>query len=675
MKKMMLTNSGLASALVGAAFTRSITVEQINANRGGAPLRRQAAVRNIDEEARTVEVAFSSEEPVPRWFGDEVLDHSAGAMLETRLQNGAAVLWNHDTDIQIGVVEAASIDSDRRGRATLRFGRSARAEEIWTDIVDGVIRHVSVGYFVRAIKTEEREGERDKVTITEWEPYEISMVSVPADATVGVGRGAGEPPEEEPAAPANTDIQSQSRNAQTDTEGSGDMNIRILRNAAGHLVRAKVDDDGNIVEELEVLERASETQALVTRGTQAEQQRTADLLELGEQYSAQQLAAEAIRNGTSVDEFTRSLLEHVSNTDRADRGGNQPLDDNPGEIGMSDAEVRQFSFLRAARAILEPQNRQAQEAAAFEFEASEAAQQSMGRTSSGIMVPVDVLTRTLNTSTSGTNPGDTGGFLIDTTLATQSFIEMLRNRAILLSLGTPMGGLVGNLDIPGQTGSGNVFIVGEDEDVGEGSMDTGLVKMSPTTIGVFGRVTRRMMQQSSMDVEMQFRSSLATDLALGIDHYGFYGDGVGNNPLGVVNTTGINAVTFAGQQPTYQELIEMETEVALDNALVSNVRYVGNSRFRGHCKSTEMFPGTSGRPIWNDGSPNGYEAEITNQFTTGDVLFGNLADVMIGLWGALDILVDPYTQSLSGTRRIVLHQDFDVALRRKESFCLGRDAA
>lgn len=656
------------NSLVGSALTRSITVEQINANRGGAPLRRQAAVRNIDEEARTVEVAFSSEEPVPRWFGDEVLDHSPGAMLETRLQNGAAVLWNHDTDIQIGVVEAASIDSDRRGRATLRFGRSARAEEIWADIVDGVIRHVSVGYFVRAIKTEEREGERDKVTITEWEPYEISMVSVPADATVGVGRGAGEPPEAGPAPQANTVTQTQAQH-----EGRRNNMERILRHN-GALVRARVDDNDNVLEVLEVIESAEATRALVQAGTQAEQQRTADLLELGERYSAQQIAAEAIRNGTSVDEFTRSLLEHVSNTDRADRGGNQPLDDNPGEIGMSDAEVRQFSFLRAARAILEPQNRQAQEAAAFEFEASEAAQQSMGRTSSGIMVPVDVLTRTLNTSTSGTNPGDTGGFLIDTTLATQSFIEMLRNRAILLSLGTPMGGLIGNLDVPGQTGSGNVFIVGENEDVGEGSMDTGLVKMSPTTIGVFGRVTRRMMQQSSMDVEMQFRSSLATDLALGIDHYGFYGDGVGNNPLGVVNTTGINAVTFAGQQPTYQELIDMETEVALDNALVSNVRYVGNSRFRGHCKSTEMFPGTSGRPIWNDGSPNGYEAEITNQFTTGDVLFGNLADVMIGLWGALDILVDPYTQSLSGTRRIVLHQDFDVALRRKESFCLGRDA-
>ncbi|SMX27286.1 Phage capsid family protein [Pelagimonas phthalicica] len=666
MTKMILKKNSLAASWVGFGLTRALTVEQINANRGASPLQRHAAVRNVDEEARTVEVAFSSEEPVSRWFGDEILDHSPGAMVQTRLQNGAAVLWNHDADIHIGVVDSATIDPDRVGRAVLRFGRSAKAEEIWLDVAAGIIRHVSVGYFVRAIKTEEREGQRDKVTVTEWEPYEISLVSVPADPTVGVGRAVGEPPEEPGSLTPNNDLQTTA----TEPEGPGEMHTKILRNANGDLVRAKVDDDGNIVEVVEVLERAADTQALVTRGTQAEQQRTASLLEMGEQYSAQQLAAEAIRNGTSVDEFTRTLLDHVNG---GDGGGNEPLDDNAGEIGMTESEVRRFSFIRAARALLHPESRSAQEEAAFEREASEAAQQSMGRSSDGITVPVDVLTRALNTSTSGANPGDTGGFLVDTTLASQSFIEMLRNRATLLSLGTPMGGLVGNLDMPGQTGSGNVFIVGEDEDVGEGSMDTGLIKMSPTTIGVFGSVTRRMLQQSSMDVELQFRSSLATDLALGVDHYGFYGDGVGNNPLGVLNTTGINAVPFAGQQPTYGEIIEMETEVALDNALTSSVRYVGNAKFRGHCKSTEKFAGSNGQPVWENGNTvNGSKTEITNQFANGDVLFGNLKDVLIGLWGALDILVDPYTKSLSGTRRIVLHQDFDVALRRKESFCLGR---
>jgi HK97 family phage major capsid protein/HK97 family phage prohead protease len=657
-------------ALIGLALTRAITAEQINSNRGGGPLRRQAEVRNIDEDARTVEVAFSSEEPVRRWFGDEILDHSSGAMIDSRLQNGAAVLWNHDTDVQIGVVERAAVDADRRGRATLRFGRSARAEEIWADIVDGVIRHVSVGYFVRAIKTEEREGEPDMVTITEWEPYEISLVSVPADASVGVGRSSGEPPEEGGAPQTDTEPNSERQS----TRGIGPMTEQILRDAAGNLVRANVDASGNIVDVIEILERASDTQALVTRGQDAERQRTADLLELGQQYGAQELAAEFIRDNGSVEDFTRRLVDHVAENSGS---GNRALDDNAGEIGMTDDEASEFSFIRAARALLNPSDRRAQEAAAFEFEASAAAQQSMGRASEGITVPVEVLTRTLNSSISGLTPGDTGGNLIDTTLATQSFIDMLRNRAVLLAIGTPMGGLVGNLDIPGQTASGNVFIVGEDQDVGEGNIDYGLVKMSPTTIGVYGRITRRMLQQTSMDVEMQFRSSLATDLALGIDHYGFYGDGLGENPLGIVNTTGINATAFAtAGAPTYAELIDMETQVDMDNALTESVRYIGNSQFRGHCKSTEKFSGSNGQTIWEPGNTvNGSEVEITNQIAGGDVLFGNFKDVLIGLWGALDILVDPYTQSLSGTRRIVLHQDFDIGLRRKESFTLGRAAA
>lgn len=313
-------------ALIGMALTRSITAHQINENRGGGPLRRQAEVRNIDEDTRSVEVAFSSEEPVTRWFGDEILDHSAGAMIETRLKNGAAVLWNHNSDVQIGVVERASVDADRRGRATLRFGRSARAEEIWADIVDGVIRHVSVGYFVRAINTEEREGGPDKVTITQWEPYEISLVSVPADASVGVGRSAGEPPEEGGDSSSDTGIQI----TRQSTQGIGNMLEQILRDAAGNLVRAKVDEQGKIVDVLEVLERAAATQALVTQGQAAERTRTAGLLELGEQYGAQSLAAEFIRDNASIDDFTRRLLDHVAENSGT---SNRALDDDAGVVG------------------------------------------------------------------------------------------------------------------------------------------------------------------------------------------------------------------------------------------------------------------------------------------------------------------------------------------------------
>lgn len=666
----MAQNKKLAPGLVGAALTRSITAEQINANQGHGPLRRTAEVRNIDTEARTVEVAFSSEAPVARWFGDEVLDHSAGAMLMARLESGAAVLWNHDMDVQIGVVESARIDGDRVGRAVLRFGRSARAEEIWQDIAGDVIRHVSVGYFVRAVKTEERENERDKVTITEWEPYEISMVSVPADASVGVGRSAGEPPEDQPAAPANTDPQIDPH----EPKGSGHME-KILRNAAGDLVRAKVDDKNNIVEVLEVLERASETQAMVQRGAEAEQQRTASLLELGEQYGAQGLAAQAIRNNTSVEAFTTELLDHVSNNGNGQRG-NEPLDDNAGVIGLTERETQNFSFLRAFRALANPHDRRAQEDAAFEMEASRAAEQASHREAQGIMVPADVLRRALNTSVTETAAGDSGGYAIATDLMSQSFIEMLRNRSVLLGLATPMAGLVGNVEIPGQASGATGYWIGEDDDATESTLDLRQVGASPKTAAAYSEITRKMLQQSSIDAEALVRRDLARALALTMDYAGFYGTGSSNQPLGLKNLTGINAVTFAALQPTFAELVDMETAIAADNADVASMAYIGNAAFRGHCKTTEKFSGSNGATIWEQGDTvNGYSAEITNQVVTGDVFHGNFADAIAAMWGGLDLTIDPYSNSKKGRLRIVAFQDIDWVFRNVESFCYGADAA
>ncbi len=144
--------------------------------------------RTIDEEARTVELAFSSEEPVARWYGEEVLDHASGAVRLERMNNGAALLLQHDSDRQLGVVESARIDRDRRGRAVVRFGRGQLAEEIFRDVQDGIRRHVSVGYRIHEMKLDRSDAEGDTYRITDWEPLEVSIVSVPADATVGVGR-------------------------------------------------------------------------------------------------------------------------------------------------------------------------------------------------------------------------------------------------------------------------------------------------------------------------------------------------------------------------------------------------------------------------------------------------------------------------------------------------------
>lgn len=444
---------------------------------------------------------------------------------------------------------------------------------------------------------------------------------------------------------------------------------QILRDAAGNLVRAKVDEQGKIVEVLEMLERAATTQALVTQGQAAERTRTAALLEMGEQYGAQALASEFVRDNGSVEDFTRRLVDHVAENGN---DGNRALDDDAGVVGLTAEEAGNFSFLRAFRALADPANRSAQEAAAFEFEASRAAEQSSSRTAQGIMVPADVLRRALNTDTGGVAPGDTGGLAIATDLMAQSFIEMLRNRSVLLGLATPMAGLVGNVDIPGQASGATGYWLGEDDDAGEGTQDLRQIGLSPKTAAAFSEITRKMLQQSSLDAEALVRRDLARALALTMDYAGFYGTGSANQPLGIKNLAGINAVPFAAIQPTFAEIVQLETEVASDNADVDSMAYIGNSKFRGHCKTTEKFAGSSGATIWEQGGTvNGYGAEITNQVTDGDLFHGNFADLIAALWGGLDLTIDPYSNSKKGRLRIVAFQDIDYAHRNVESFAYG----
>lgn len=668
-----------AADLVGRSLTRALTPEQINDRGEGGGLRRMGEVRQIDEDKRTVELAFSSTQPVRRWFGEEVLSHEPGAVNLDRLNDGGALLVSHDWDDQIGVVETARVDADGVGRSVVRFGKSPRAQEIFQDVVDGIRRHVSVGYKVHTIKEDIREGQPNLVTVTRWEPFEISIVAVPADPSVGVGRDWEKPPEG--GSPAERQAAGEVTGAETqpaDTQKrDSEMKEIITRDAEGNLVRAKVDEDGKIVEVLETLERAGAAEvAMLSRGREQEQTRVRELTELGEAYDSGDLAQRMIKEGKGVEDMRRELVDHLH------QRGTQRHVSEDSNIGMSDDEVGQFSFLRAIRALSEPTNRRAQEAAAFEFEASDAAAQKMGRDAQGIMVPVDVLTRALNTSASGAAAGDTGGFSVGSPLLAQSFIEMLRNRAVLMRLATPLGGLTGNPDIPTQESGAAGYWIGEDDDAPEDILGLGQRQMSPKTVAAYSEITRRTLKQSSLDVEALVRRDLAQALALTIDKAGFYGSGAGNEPLGIKNTNGVNAIDFAGAAsgggtalPTWGEVIQMETEISADNADVDSMAYVFNARMRGHFKSTEKFSGTSGQPIWETGNTvNGYRPEVTNQIVNGDLFFGNFADLIVGMWGGLDITVDPYSHSTKGRLRIVTMQDVDFILRHAASFCYGSDA-
>ena len=173
----------LAGTMMHALATRDSEVDQSLRRDMQFTVRAEA----FDEEARTVELSFSSEEPYERWWGTEILDHAESAVRLGRLNNGGALLMDHNGRDQVGVVERAWI-SGRKGRAVVRFGRSARAQEVFQDVIDGIRKLVSVGYRIVEMVLAQRDGDNATYRVTDWEPYEISLVSIPADTTVGVGR-------------------------------------------------------------------------------------------------------------------------------------------------------------------------------------------------------------------------------------------------------------------------------------------------------------------------------------------------------------------------------------------------------------------------------------------------------------------------------------------------------
>ena len=267
-----------------------------------------------------------------------------------------------------------------------------------------------------------------------------------------------------------------------------------------------------------------------------------------------------------------------------------------------------------------------------------------------------------------------GGDLIAPDFRPGSFIELLRNRSALTQAGiTTLTGLSGNVAIPRQASSGTAYWLAESGAPTESQQSIDQVNLSPKTLGAFTDYSRRLMLQSSIDVEGMIRSDLAQVIALEIDRVGLYGLGNTNQPLGVKATTGINTSDFAADTPTWAEVVGMEGLIEADNADIGQMRYIINSTMLANLKVKERASGYPVYVIDNETTMNGYPVIVSNQVATGDVWFGVWSQLILGLWSGLDLTVDPYTHSTSGTIRVVALQDLDYAVRHPESFCRGNN--
>lgn len=260
---------------------------------------------SINEDARTVDLVFSTEtDQVERWFGTEILDHSPKAVRLGRLKNAAPLLMDHDSRDQVGVIESAAI-ANGEGRATVRFSKSARGEEIFQDVKDGIRSKVSVGYRVHSLVMESRDKSSGKEVyrVNDWEPFEVSIVSIPADDSAGIR--SGETIFGQRAAELSTQISMEQTIENQERADNGQATAAPIAPAETPKAETRALEPVKHLSE-------SEIQALADKRASEEIERREEIQAIARELKIDDAKVkEALRNKTSVDAFKLSALEQI----------------------------------------------------------------------------------------------------------------------------------------------------------------------------------------------------------------------------------------------------------------------------------------------------------------------------------------------------------------------------
>ena len=569
-----------------------------------------------ESDSRTINMSISSESPVMRSFGLEVLSHRNDDINLNRLNNKAPLLLNHDAERQIGVIENTSLDESRgRLNASVRFGRSALAQEVYDDIIDGIRSQVSIGYSIDKLDRVDSDEYEEDVFRASFTPHEVSIVSMAADQTVGIGRS---------------------------------LSFKKLSNTEINMTQ----EDNN----KETVNQDEQIRVATTEAVKKRDKEISEIYKLASRHNQTPLAQKAVAENQTIDQFRNLLLTEIEN---------KPLETQ--EIGLTEKEARDFSIVKAAKAkagII------SEDEAGFELEASRAFGEATGKQTSGFFVPEDVTNkwseRTMNTTNSAGVVFDDKQYnnLID---ALSAWSTVLQASPTILSNNT------GNITIPrvSALSTSNWVTEGVAVAASDPSIDT--VTLSEKTNGCYTDLTRTLMQNTDgLSVEQMVRNNLLRAMGVAWDLASVAGTGAGGQPTGIENTNGVNSTAFAGATPTYAELIDMEAAIYADNAVLdsNSVYWITTPAINAATKT--LATQGAGSPVANiDGIIDGKRVLISSQVTAGNVILGDFSEFIVATWGGLEINSDAFSLSTSGSLRLVALSSVDFAVKHPVSFCVS----
>ena len=611
---------------------------------------------------KTVRLSVSSEEPYFRsymwdarkkdWIsGYEVLGHAEGEIDFTRMKDGLVIQDTHYGD-QIGLMRNPEIE-DGKLCGDVEFCCGERAQEIMRDALAGLRRNMSIGYRVKEYKMigEAEDGEAIYRAV-KWMPHEASFVNCPADATVGVGRNLAEDEETKTAAtPAVV------TNKETKTMNPEQV-VECFRLAkAGNVEHAEVDaliKSGKTFDEI---------RAELEGKVEAYQK---DLREKAEKAAAKPDMPTPGAKRAIVDEKTQREIKrcyNLANVMRALAG------DTSVDIG-------------------------------YEREVSQEMEGKTGRKAQGLIIPdfiraaanstdggLTLGTPAYNTDTSAggiTGIGGAGKYTVATNLLAGSFIEALRAALVLGKAGMQtLSGLVGDIAIPKGGKITASWVTAENGDASKSNPTFGQVQATPHTCGAYVDITRKLLLQSSIDVQGFVVRELVYAIAYALEAAGFAGSGSSGQPTGLASQI-TQTVSFTAGAPTLAKVLEMISTIDEANGVTGAQCFIGKPSVWALLGATIDWTAvtasdanvggvTSGRYLLDTvtNTCQGYSFIKSNLAPAKQLLFGDFSQLMLCLWSGTDIVVDQYSNCTKGALRVVALQDADFIVRQPEAFSKG----
>jgi len=617
------------------------------------------------KEDRTIEFPFSSEKPVYRGvLGNEILDHREGSIDFSRLNDAAPLLFNHNPDKPIGVVEKAWT-KDKRGYARVRFSDNPFPSEVYNDVKNGILRGVSVGYSVN--KTREEEDAKDSYRVTSWTPAEISIAVVAADESVGVGRSK-------------------------EAEEKIDNNIAMpAKQESSNMQAQRINDvqkAASVASQTQTLpkEKMTDTPDLsVVRSEErkAERARTKEITALFREHEMGEQALEDVLDNPKADiNYARALV--------CDKIKQKPVE-TIAQIELNPEKDKVRYSLSAAMQAVNTGDWSSREAGFAREISQEVERTGVKRTSErSFLVPYTEIFKTR--ASYNTGAAGTGGSLVATDLLQDEFVYAFDNAVKAVGMGVQvLPGLVGDVAIPRQSSKSTVYwLANETTAITQSESQFDQLTLQPKNAAVLSKYTRQTLLQATPGIDEFIRKDLSDRIAVGVDAGIINGSGSSGQMTGVLNQSGIGNVAMGtnGAALTLEALISLEKEVLIDNAAGDRMGYLVNAKTLADLKSLRAGGSASGDGafLWNvdpsgigrGGTPgviNGYPIEVTNNvpsnLTKGSssgvcsaVVFGNWESGLLGVWGTgleieMGLESDDFAKALQSVRAITT-VDFGV---------------